>query len=227
MIAENIRILQDRIARATERAGRNTDEVTLIAVSKTVGVPEVRLAMQAGLRTFGENFAQELRDKASEITDDVAWHFIGHLQTNKVKYVAGAASFIHSVDSVKLTAEIDKEAGKRQKVIKILLEIKTSDEESKHGVQNEDDAFTLADYCMKAEHLELCGLMTMAPFVDDATIVRNSFRSLRLLKEKMTASGYPVQHLSMGMTLDFEIAIEEGATMIRVGTAIFGERIYI
>lgn len=226
MIAENIQILQNRIALAVERSGRKPDEVTLIAVSKTIEIDKMLEAMNAGIGIFGENYAQELRDKYLEMDKNIVWHFIGHLQTNKVKYVADAASFIHSLDSVKLADEINRQAALRNRRIKVLLEVKTSDEETKNGLQSVEDVYNLADHCKQLQNIELCGLMTMAPFVDDDVLIRNSFRKLKNLQIEMQNAGYPVQHLSMGMTGDFEAAIEEGATMIRVGTAIFGERQY-
>jgi pyridoxal phosphate enzyme (YggS family) len=159
--------------------------------------------------------------------DKVTWHFIGTLQKNKVKYAVKAAEFIHSVDSIELADEIDARAGKLSKVQKILLEVNTSSEESKSGLITEDDVFRLAEQCNKKNNLELIGLMTMAPFTDDEHVIRNCFSSLRSLNEKLINNGFTkITELSMGMTNDYELAVDEGATMLRIGSAIFGERNY-
>jgi len=227
MISENIQLIRQRIKDACLRSGRQPGDVTLIAVSKNFEVSHIREAMAAGMNQFGENKPQELRDKFTEIGNAVTWHLIGHLQTNKVKYAVDAADFIHSIDSMKLAEEVSKQAEKRSKKQNILLEVKTSDEEAKSGLTDADAVMRTAEYCMTQEHLQLCGLMTMAPFVDDETIIRASFRELYELREKMLSRGFPVKALSMGMTGDFEIAIEEGATLVRIGTAIFGVRNYL
>ncbi|MCE1189184.1 MAG: YggS family pyridoxal phosphate-dependent enzyme [Ignavibacteria bacterium] len=226
MIAENIHIIRERMQNACTRSGRNISEVTLIGVSKTVGVPEVVLAHEAGLLQFGENKAQELRDKSRNLPTDITWHFIGTLQSNKAKYVAEAAHWVHSVDSLKLAQALQEQAERKNRALNVLFEVKTSAETTKHGLTELADVFETLDYCMNASHLHVRGLMTMAPFVDDMNIVRKSFRQLKELQMDLHHKGYPVTELSMGMTGDFEIAIEEGATMIRVGTAIFGERNY-
>ena len=224
MVRENLHRLEERIESACLKANRKRNEVRLVAVSKTYPIEVIKEALILGQRDFGENRALELRDKFGLISDDIYWHFIGHLQTNKVKYVIKPAEFIHSVESIKLAEEINIQAAKIEKQQKILLEINSSNEESKFGLRNEEKIFELAEYCKNLKNIKLCGLMTMAPFTDDEEIIRKTFRSLRELKEKLNKSGFEFSELSMGMTNDFEIAIEEGATMIRIGTAIFGSR---
>ena len=226
MLEKNIKIVWDKISNACFKCGRNVSELRLIAVSKTQSSDLILEAIKLGLNNFGENKAQELKQKAEQINFDVIWHFIGHLQTNKVKYIINHAEFIHSVDSIKLAEEINSKAEKINKRQKILLEVKTSEEESKFGLQSEDDVFNLLEFCKSKANIEVVGLMTMAPFTDNEKIIRKSFSSLRLLKEKINSFGYNLTELSMGMTNDFEIAIEEGSTMLRIGTAIFGERNY-
>ncbi|MEW6004662.1 MAG: YggS family pyridoxal phosphate-dependent enzyme [Stygiobacter sp.] len=226
MLEKNIKIVWDKISNACFKCGRNVSELRLIAVSKTQPSDLILEAIKLGLNNFGENKAQELKQKAEQINFDVIWHFIGHLQTNKVKYIINHAEFIHSVDSIKLAEEINSKAEKINKRQKILLEVKTSEEESKFGLQSEDDVFNLLEFCKSKANIEVVGLMTMAPFTDNEKIIRKSFSSLRLLKEKINSFGYNLTELSMGMTNDFEIAIEEGSTMLRIGTAIFGERNY-
>lgn len=226
MIAENLKILSESIAEKCESVGRNADEITLIGVSKYQPISAIREAYLAGLMNFGENKAQELKDKFAEFKEPVHWHFIGHLQTNKVKYVIEPAEYIHSVDSLKLAREIDKRAAKINKIQKVLLEIKTSDESTKFGLDNESDIFELVEFISGSNNLQLHGLMTMAPFTDDERAVRKSFSSLRILKDKLNNQGVNLRHLSMGMSDDWQYAVEEGATMLRIGTAIFGKRIY-
>ncbi|MGK9367423.1 YggS family pyridoxal phosphate-dependent enzyme [Melioribacter sp. Ez-97] len=226
MIADNIKNILDKIDKACSRCGRSSTEIKLIGVSKTVSTERILEAYRAGLKVFGENKAQELKQKAETLSDyqDIEWHFIGHLQTNKVKYVIDKAEYIHSVDSLKLAEEIEKRAEKISKIQKVLLEIKTSEEVSKFGLTDIEEIYRVAEFCKNSANLKLMGLMTIAPFVDDENIVRNAFINLRNLKDKLKQDGFEMTELSMGMTGDFEIAIEEGATMIRIGTAIFGER---
>ncbi|MEG8947627.1 YggS family pyridoxal phosphate-dependent enzyme [Rosettibacter firmus] len=224
MIVDNLKRLEEQISKKCELAGRRRTEITLIAVTKTQPIEIIKQVIDTGLKDLGENKAQELRDKAEILHDNVNWHFIGHLQTNKVKYVIKSAKVIHSVDSIKLAEEINKKALQIGKKQDILLEIKTSNEATKHGLSDEEEIFKLAEYCKDSSNLNLIGLMTMAPFTDDAELIRKSFVQLRKLKEKMNNSGFNLTELSMGMTNDFEIAIEEGSTMLRIGTAIFGQR---
>jgi hypothetical protein len=226
MIAENLARLKDRIAKKCENVGRNTNEIRLIAVSKYFGTDAILEANKLGVNDFGENRAQELVLKFEKIGNKVIWHFIGTLQKNKVKYAVKAAEYIHSVDSIELLEEINKRASSLNKVQKILLEVKTSFEESKSGLTNEEEIFKIAEQAKNYSSINLIGLMTIAPLTDDEKLIRKSFRDLRLLKEKMNNAGINITELSMGMTSDFEIAIEEGSTMLRIGSAIFGERDY-
>ena len=226
MIAENIKHLRERITAKCVEFKRDLKEVKLIAVSKFFGVDAINEANRLGITDFGENKAQELRDKYEILGDKVTWHFIGTLQRNKVKYAVKAASFIHSVDSQILADEINKEAKKIDKVQKILLEVKTSFEETKSGLSEQEEVIKLVKHCSDLSNVNLVGLMTMAPFTDDEKIIRKSFVDLRKLKDEINQNGFDLRELSMGMTNDFEIAIEEGATMLRIGSAIFGQRNY-
>lgn len=226
MIAENLAKLRDNIARKCLEVGRNPDEIKLIAVSKYFGVDAILEANRLGVNDFGENRAQELMLKYEKLGDKVIWHFIGTLQKNKVKYAVKAAEYIHSVDSIELLEEINKRASSLNKVQKILLEVKTSYEETKSGLTNEEEIFRIAELTKNYPNVNLVGLMTIAPLTDDENIIRKSFRDLRVLKDKMNKSGINITELSMGMTSDYEIAIEEGSTMLRIGSAIFGERDY-
>jgi len=227
MIADNLKILEERISRKCEACARNRSEIRLIGVSKNQSIETIKEAIAAGINDLGENKAQELRDKAELITNNVNWHFIGHLQSNKIKYIIKAAEYIHSVDSLRLAEEINSKAARHGKIQKILLEIKTSDEATKFGLVNEKEIIEIAEYCKEVGNLNLVGLMTMAPFTENAALIRKSFVGLRMLKEKMNSMGFGITELSMGMTNDYEIAIEEGTTMLRIGTAIFGERNYL
>ncbi|OGU63812.1 MAG: YggS family pyridoxal phosphate enzyme [Ignavibacteria bacterium RBG_16_36_9] len=224
MIAENIKHLRERIVAKCLEFKRNPQEIRLIAVSKFFGVYAISEANRLGITDFGENKAQELRDKYEILGDNVTWHFIGTLQRNKVKYAVKAASFIHSVDSSMLADEINNHAQKLNKVQKILLEVKTSFEETKSGLSNYTEVLELVNHCSTLSNIELVGLMTMAPFTDDESIIRKSFSDLRKLKDEINKNGFDLSELSMGMTNDYEIAIEEGATMLRIGSAIFGHR---
>lgn len=226
MIAENLNRLNEKIEEICLKTGRIRSDLRLIAVSKTQPVEIIKEAVDAGLKDFGENKAQELRDKSESITGNFVWHFIGHLQSNKVKYVIKSAELIHSVDSIKLADEINKKAESVSKIQNVLLEINTSLEGSKFGLRNEKEIFETAHFCSQSKNLNLVGLMTMAPYTDDKKIIRDCFINLRKLKEKLNNSGFAINELSMGMTNDYDIAIEEGSTMIRIGTAIFGERNY-
>jgi pyridoxal phosphate enzyme (YggS family) len=226
MIAENLAQLRVKIEETCKRSGRNSDEVKLVAVSKYFGVDAIIEAKNCGLTDFGENRAQELTLKYEKLGNSVTWHMIGTLQKNKVKYAVNAAELIHSVDSVELVEEINKRAEKIGKIQKILLEVKTSEEETKSGLESENEILSLVKRCSELKNIKLKGFMTMAPLTEDANIIRKSFRDLRNLKDQINNKGYSLTELSMGMTSDFEIAIEEGATMIRIGSAIFGDRDY-
>jgi pyridoxal phosphate enzyme (YggS family) len=226
MIADNIAKLKDSIARKCLEVGRNPEEIRLIAVSKYFGVDAILEANKSGIKDFGENRAQELMLKYEKIGDKVIWHFIGTLQKNKVKYVVKTAEYIHSVDSIELVEEINKRVSALNKTQKILLEVKTSEEKTKSGLTNEEEVFRIAEQVKNFSNINLVGLMTIAPLTDDKELIRKSFRDLRILKNKMNESGIHITELSMGMTSDYEIAIEEGSTMLRIGSAIFGERDY-
>jgi hypothetical protein len=227
MVHENLNILEERISEKCRNCGRDRSEITLVAVSKTQPISSIEQLFDIGIINFGENKAQEFKEKSSLITKKINWHFIGHLQTNKVKYVIESAKLIHSVDSIKLAEEIGKRARKINKIQEVLLEVNISGESSKMGIENFNSVLELAGYCEQADSLKLNGLMTMAPYTEDEKIIRECFAELRNLKDKLNSEGFELSDLSMGMTNDFEIAIEEGATILRIGSAIFGERNYI
>lgn len=226
MVAENIVQVKKKIEDACHRSSRNPDEVTLIAVSKTKPASLIREAADAGIRDFGENKVQEIMEKSVQFPEDFRWHMIGHLQRNKVKQVIDKACLIHSVDSLRLASQIEEEAGKRNRMVNILLEINVAREESKYGFFMEDAEAAvreIKDY----PHVKICGLMTIAPFVDDPEENREIFRKLNQFYVDMKCKNIDnvtMSVLSMGMTGDYEVAVEEGATMVRVGTGIFGAR---
>ncbi len=226
MIAENIKNLREEIEKTCLNSGREPSEIKLIAVSKNFGVDEVNQAIEQGLTDFGENRAQELDSKYEKLGDRVIWHFIGTLQRNKVRFVVNSAEYIHSVDSLLLASEINKRAGKINKVQKVLFQIKTSYEDSKAGLEEESEIRDLLNYCKELKNLEPIGLMTIAPLTENEKVIRQSFSYLKNLRDSLSNEGFNVHELSMGMTSDFKIAIEEGATMLRIGSAIFGERDY-
>ncbi len=226
MFDENLNIVKKNISNALNKTGRSLEEIKLVAVSKTKPVEMILEAYNLGLRDFGENKAQELKTKVAELPKDINWHFIGHLQTNKVKEVVQVAELIHSVDSIKIAGEINKRASAIEKVQNILIEVNTSDEDTKFGLSSIEQVKEIALFCTEASNLNLCGLMTMAPFTENKKILRNCFIKLREMKEKLNYNGFNLKELSMGMTNDYEIAIEEGATIVRIGTALFGKRNY-
>lgn len=210
------------------RAGREPEEIKLIAVTKTVNISTICEAIEIGLRIFGENRVQEAQNKIEDLklkfhNANIEWHMIGHLQKNKAKYAVQLFDLIHSVDSAELAKEIDKYAEKIQKIQRILLQVKLSHEDTKHGA-SEDDLQRLLYEIMGLKNLKLEGFMTIPPFFDESEDARPYFKRLRELRDKFQAKGFNLPELSMGMSGDFEIAIEEGATMVRIGTAIFGER---
>ena len=228
MVKENLKEVEEKITAACERAGRDRNEVTLIAVSKTKPMEMIEEAYSAGKRDFGENKAREMKEKHDALPDDIKWHFIGHLQTNKVKYVVGRATLIHSVDSLHLAEAIEKESEKKNLVSDILIEVNVACEESKFGLKT-DEVEKLVRDVAKLPHLRVKGLMTIAPFVENAEENRNIFRELKALSVDIAAKNIDnisMDILSMGMTGDYEVAVEEGATLVRVGTGIFGERNY-
>jgi pyridoxal phosphate enzyme (YggS family) len=225
-IAANLASINQRISAAAHQAGRDPATVRLIAVSKTRPAIDVIEAFQAGQALFGENYIQELVPKLAEVSEGVEWHVIGHLQSNKVKYIAGQVALIHSVDRISLATEIDHQWGKRGKKCDILIQVNISGESTKSGT-TEEGAIQLVRECALLPNIRVCGLMTMPPFFDDPEAARPFFAELRRLSEVIAAqniAGVDMVELSMGMSGDFEAAIEEGATLVRVGTAIFGNR---
>ena len=226
MIKENLETVRNRIKEHCEKAGRKPEEVTLIAVSKTKPIEALKEAYEAGARDFGENKVQELMDKIPMMPSDIRWHMIGHLQRNKVKYVIGKVFLIHGVDSVRLAEEISKESVKQGVTTNILMEVNVAMEETKFGISTEE-AISMAEEISKLPGISLQGLMTIAPYVANAEENREIFAKLRQLAVDISAKNIDnvtMNVLSMGMTGDYEVATEEGATYVRVGTGIFGER---
>jgi pyridoxal phosphate enzyme (YggS family) len=227
MIAENVQHVRERIQKACERGRRDPQGVLLIAVSKTFDATKVREAVESGAVDIGENFAQELQEKRTALNDpSIRWHFVGHLQSNKVKYIADFIHLIHSVDHWSVAEEIDKRAAKVRRVINALVEVNTSGEQTKFGVRPES-ALEFVKSVAQLKNLKLKGLMTIGPFLPHPEESRPAFQRLHALRDEIRDAGIEnveMTELSMGMTQDFEVAIEEGATMIRVGTAIFGPR---
>ena len=228
MLEEQLREVEKKIQSACDRAGRNRSEVTLIAVSKTKPIPVLQEAYDLGVRVFGENKVQELTEKYEALPDDIQWHMIGHLQTNKVKYIIDESGLLPSVDSLKLAETIDKEAAKKGLTVRILVEVNVAEEESKFGLKIAE-VIPFIEKIAAFPHIRVCGLMTIAPFVENPEENRPIFANLHKLSvdiEKKNIDNVNVSILSMGMTNDYEVAIEEGATMVRVGTGIFGARNY-
>lgn len=228
MIQENIKHVEEKIAAACKKSGRNPEDVTLIAVSKTKPVTMLKEAYDYGCRDFGENKVQELVDKWEQLPKDIRWHMIGHLQRNKVKYIVDKVYLIHSVDSIRLAEEISKEAAKKNVTVSILVEVNVAEEESKFGTTCEE-AYKLVDDIAKLPNIVVKGLMTIAPYVENSEENRQYFEKLHQIYvdivDKNIDNVY-MDELSMGMTGDFEVAVTEGATYVRVGTGIFGERNY-
>ena len=226
-IALNMMAVQQRIMETCTRCGRDSNAVRMIAVTKTVSAEIVRVAIQAGAVLFGENYIQEAREKCGMLAEyPVSWHFIGHLQTNKAKYAVKLFDLIHTVDSLRLATELDREARKIGKVQKILIQVNIGKEASKSGIDAESTEMLIRSLAA-FPNLSVRGLMVIPPFFDEPERVRPHFRGLRELRDSLNKSGIAgvsLDELSMGMTGDFEAAIEEGATMVRIGTAIFGER---
>ena len=228
MLKENLEHVQENIKKACKKAGRSTDEVTLIAVSKTKPVEMLQEIYDEGIREFGENKVQEMCSKMEVMPSDIRWNMIGHLQTNKVKYIVGKTSLIHSVDSLHLAKEIQKQAVKNDVICDILVEVNIAGEETKFGTSR-DEAIALVEEIAKLDHIRIKGLMTIAPFVDDPEDNREYFKAIMQLSVDIAAKNIDnvsMNVLSMGMTGDYTVAIEEGATMVRVGTGIFGARDY-
>ncbi len=225
MISKNAQNIRLRIAAACARAGRNPEEVTLIAVAKTFPGDAVAEAFSAGIADIGENYVQEIREKHVLLGERaIRWHFIGHLQSNKVKIIAPWISCIHSVDSLSLGSEISKQCERLGRRLDVLVEVNTTGERSKFGVVPEETE-NLVRGLGTFPGIRVAGLMTIGPFLPDPEASRPAFRRLSGLRRRITEEGIPLEHCSMGMTGDFEVAIAEGATMVRIGTAIFGNRI--
>jgi pyridoxal phosphate enzyme (YggS family) len=227
-IAENLERLKERITKAALGVERNVDEVKLVAVTKGVGAERIIEAAQWGANIFGENYAQEFRDKYNVLKEalgrEVEWHFIGHLQRNKIKYLIGRISLIESLDNVSVAEEINKRAERLEVKVPVLIQVNTGGEETKGGIKPSQ----LEDFLIEMERfprIYVEGLMTMPPFFDDSEMARPYFRILRKLRDRLQNRFPGLKELSMGMSGDFETAIEEGATIVRVGTAIFGPRV--
>ena len=228
MVEENYKLIEERVTSACIRSGRNRQDVTLIAVSKTKPVEMVYEAMEAGANNFGENKVQEIVLKTETVKENVKWHMIGHLQRNKVSQLVGRVYYIHSVDSFRLANQIEQEYAKCGKTANILIEVNVAKEDTKFGVMPED-AESFIRSINVFPHIKICGLMTIAPFVSDPELNRIHFKNLRKLLVDINSKNIDnvsMSELSMGMTGDFEVAIEEGATFVRVGTGIFGARQY-
>lgn len=232
-VAERVRSVRERIAQACERAGRSSDDVTIVAVSKTFPMQAIDSGVAAGIERFGENRARQLRDKAKARPGtfeggDVKWHMVGHLQRNKAKFIARHADWFDALDSPRLAKELEKRAAKNDRVLPCLVQVNISGEEQRYGL-DPAETHDYLDHCAQYDHLAVKGLMAMASFVDDPEDVRGEFRRMRELFDTYDADGNPqveMQELSIGMSNDFEVAIEEGGTMVRLGTSIFGPRDY-
>lgn len=228
MLKENLNNVEANIKKACDNAKRDRSEVTLIAVSKTKPVEMLKEIYDAGARDFGENKVQEMCDKTEALPSDIRWHMIGHLQTNKVKYIVDKVALIHSVDSLHLAEEIQKQAVKKDVVVPVLIEVNIAEEESKFGIHKEE-TIQLVKEISKLDHIKIKGLMTIAPYVEDPEDNRLYFREIKQLSvdiNNQNIDNVSMEILSMGMTGDYMVAIEEGSTMVRVGTGIFGERNY-
>ncbi|MBI5212158.1 MAG: YggS family pyridoxal phosphate-dependent enzyme [Nitrospirae bacterium] len=239
MLIKNASDILRRMSHAAMRAGRSPDAVRLVAVTKTVDAETIKKAVDAGLRCLGENRVQEAQKKISNLKSQVTpptpplnkggsiegveWHLIGHLQKNKSKYAVQLFDLIHTVDSIDLAEELNRQAEKAGKIQRILVQVKLSEEETKHGV-SEKELMPLLEKIKGLRNLKLEGLMTMPPYFEDAEKARPYFKRLRDIRDEAERCGFKLPELSMGMSGDFEVAIEEGATMVRIGTAIFGER---
>ncbi|MGN0341557.1 MAG: YggS family pyridoxal phosphate-dependent enzyme [Roseburia sp.] len=228
MLTDNLKAVETNVKQACENADRNRDEVTLIAVSKTKPVEMLQEIYDNGVRDFGENKVQEIVEKYDALPQDIKWHMIGHLQRNKVKYIIDKVCLIHSVDSLRLAEEISRQAVKHDLIMPILIEVNIAEEESKFGIHKEE-AIQLVEQIAALPNLKIRGLMTIAPYVEDPEENRLYFRNIRQLSVDIAnknIDNVSMDILSMGMTGDYMVAIEEGATMVRVGTGIFGARNY-
>lgn len=228
MLKDNLAQVEENIKKACEKAGRDRSEVTLIAVSKTKPISMLQEIYDENIRHFGENKVQELCNKIEQMPKDIHWHMIGHLQRNKVKYIVGKVDLIHSVDTYRLAEEINIQAKKKNVIVPILVEVNIAEEESKFGISKED-AMLLVEEISHLENVRIKGLMTIAPYVENPEDNRQYFQKIKQLSVDITnknIDNVAMEILSMGMTGDYMVAIEEGATMVRVGTGIFGERNY-
>ena len=228
MILENIKQVEENIIKSCEKVGRDPKEVTLIAVSKTKPYTAIEEALPSGVLDYGENKVQELTEKYEILPKNIRWHMIGHLQRNKVKYLVGKVELIHSVDSLRLANQIETEFAKKNEIANILIEVNMANEESKFGITSETTE-QLVREISKLEHVRIKGLMTIAPYTVNPETNREYFRNMKKLSVDITEKNIDnvsMNVLSMGMTGDYQVAIEEGATMVRVGTGIFGERNY-
>lgn len=228
LLCDNLKKVEANVAAACKKAGRDRKDVTLIAVSKTKPHEMLSTIYDQGVRDFGENKVQEMCDKMEQLPTDIRWHMIGHLQTNKVKYIVGRTTLIHSVDSLHLAKEIEKQAAKKDVCVDILVEVNIAEEESKFGIHKEE-TMELVRKIAELSHVHICGLMTIAPYVENPEDNRMYFRGIHQLSvdiANQNIDNVDMEILSMGMTGDYMVAIEEGATMVRVGTGIFGERNY-
>lgn len=228
MLAENLKQVEENIQKACDKAGRKREEVTLVAVSKTKPVSMLSEIYDCGIRNFGENKVQEICEKREQLPADIKWHMIGHLQRNKVKYIVSDAALIHSVDTYRLAEEINIQAKKINRIVPILIEVNIAQEESKFGISAEE-TLLLVQEIAKLDNLRIKGLMTIAPYVEDPEENRPYFKKIRELSvdiAKENIDNVSMDILSMGMTGDYTVAIEEGATIVRVGTGIFGARNY-
>ena len=228
MLAENLQQVNANIKKACAAVGRAPSEITLVAVSKTKPVSMLQEAYDAGARVFGENKVQEIMDKYDQLPSDIQWHMIGHLQRNKVKYIIDKVAMIHSVDSLRLAQTIEQEAAKKDLVMPILLEVNVAEEDTKFGLKVEE-VLPLLEQISSFSHIQVKGLMTIAPFVENPEENREVFRTLKKLSVDISAkniNNVTMSVLSMGMTGDYQVAVQEGSTMVRVGTGIFGERNY-
>ena len=222
-VRDNLSRVLERMEKAALRVGRSPEEVRLGGATKGVDVDRIAEAVESGLEIVGENYVQEALRKREVLGDRVRWHMIGHLQRNKARHAVGLFEMIHSVDSLKLAQELQKRAAKEGREVEVLLQVNLSGEETKSGVAPEG-VQELAEAISEMPNLGLKGLMTMPPYFEDPEGARPYFQALRRLRDELQRQGLPVEELSMGMSADFEVAIEEGATLVRVGTAIFGQR---
>ncbi|NIV42404.1 MAG: YggS family pyridoxal phosphate-dependent enzyme [Candidatus Dadabacteria bacterium] len=224
-IKENLEVINKRIIRAAERSRRNASDITLLAVSKQVESGRIQEAIDSGHLSFGENYVQEFVSKYDELSEhkNIDWHFIGHLQKNKVKYIIDKVSLIHSVDKISLAGEINKRAEKLGIFMPILVEVNLDGEQSKSGIEP-DELGSFLDELSEFDNIKLSGLMALPPFCENPQDSRKYFKTLRELRDEYKSSYNSLNELSIGMSHDYEIAVEEGATIVRVGTAIFGER---